>query len=68
MYHAKHGTGGGPSKIKDLSDVEERLMGLLAKVSVEGSTIPEPGLMMHTEENILVFDLEEVHFTGILFS
>ncbi|GLV37481.1 hypothetical protein CBL_10553 [Carabus blaptoides fortunei] len=61
VFNAKNGTGGGPPKVKELTDVEERLMGLLAKVTVEGANIPEPGLLSNSDGNtsVLVFDMEE---------
>ncbi|GLV37553.1 hypothetical protein CBL_20365 [Carabus blaptoides fortunei] len=41
VYIAKNGSGGGPSTVKDLSETEERLVGILSKISVEGAPIPE---------------------------
>lgn len=44
LYVEKTGTGGGPKQNKELSEIEERLLSLISKVSIEGAPISEPGI------------------------
>lgn len=45
QYVEATGTGGGPKKVKDLSDFEQRLLALLSKITVTGMPgIPEAGI------------------------
>lgn len=48
----KISTGGGPRKVKELSEVEERMMGLISKVSIEGAPIQEAGICIVNNESV----------------
>lgn len=44
LHYHEVGTGGGPKKHKDLKALEERIVGLSAKVVIEGISVPEAGI------------------------
>ncbi|CAH1379898.1 hypothetical protein MTP99_003742 [Tenebrio molitor] len=47
LHQEATGTGGGPKKLRELSQLEERLMALISKVVITGvSTIPEAGIIL----------------------
>lgn len=56
------GTGGGPSIIKPLNEIEERVLGLINKVVIYGApTVAEPGV-----EVLQVVDLADVVVEEVL--
>lgn len=59
----QQGTGGGANIVKDLSDMEERLMSLLGWVTVTGDpTLIEAGLAEIQEETpVIILDESEEH-------